>query len=164
MAKLNEELKRRNVFRIAALSLVAGWLVLQVAEVLAGVLGLPDWTLRFVAFLLLLGFPLALVFSWVYELTPEGIKRESEIDRSESATGHTSRKLGVATVAWLAAAVTLLALDRFVGVPDVALELIGTVLKMEARPTRVMLEVEPAFTELKKDPRFAELLDRYYND
>ncbi len=63
MAKLNEELKRRNVFRIAALSLVAGWLVLQVAEVLAGVLGLPDWTLRFVAFLLLLGFPLALVFS-----------------------------------------------------------------------------------------------------
>ncbi len=100
----------------------------------------------------------------MYELTPEGIKRESEIDRSESATGHTSRKLGVATVAWLAAAVTLLALDRFVGVPDVALELIGTVLKMEARPTRVMLEVEPAFTELKKDPRFAELLDRYYND
>ncbi|MDH3893375.1 MAG: hypothetical protein OES78_02345, partial [Chromatiales bacterium] len=82
MASFLTELKRRNVFRVGALYLVAGWLVLQVADVLAGLLGLPDWTLRFVAFLLMLGFPLALVFSWVYELTPEGIKRESEIDRT----------------------------------------------------------------------------------
>jgi TolB-like protein/Tfp pilus assembly protein PilF len=115
MSRLIAELKRRNVFRVGALYLVAGWLVLQVADVLAGVLGLPDWTLRFVAFLLLLGFPLALVFSWVYELTPEGIKRESEIDRTQSVTDRTGKKLGVATVALLAAAVTLLALDKFVG-------------------------------------------------
>ncbi|MEJ2159098.1 MAG: tetratricopeptide repeat protein [Chromatiales bacterium] len=115
MASFLTELKRRNVFRVGALYLVAGWLILQVADVLAGLLGLPDWTLRFVAFLLMLGFPLALVFSWVYELTPEGIKRESEIDRTQSATEQTSKKLGVATVALLAAAVTLLLLDRFIG-------------------------------------------------
>lgn len=119
MASFFTELKRRNVFRVGALYLVAGWLVLQVADVLAGLLGLPDWTLRFVAFLLLLGFPLALVFSWVYELTPEGIKRESEIDRTQSVTEQTSKKLGVATVALLAAAVTLLLLDRFIGPGDV---------------------------------------------
>jgi hypothetical protein len=111
------ELKRRNVFRMAALYLVAGWVLLQVADVLAGVLGLPDWTLRLVAFLLLLGFPLALIFSWVYELTPEGLKRDHEVDRTQSITAQTGRKLNVVIVGLLAAAVTLLALDRFVDKP-----------------------------------------------
>ena len=111
------ELKRRNVFRMAALYLVAGWVLLQVADVLAGVLGLPDWTMRLVAFLLLLGFPLALIFSWVYELTPEGLKRDHEVDRSQSITAQTGRKLNVVIVGLLAAAVTLLALDRFVEKP-----------------------------------------------
>ncbi|MDH4013296.1 MAG: tetratricopeptide repeat protein [Chromatiales bacterium] len=111
------ELKRRNVFRMAALYLVAGWVLLQVADVLAGVLGLPDWTLRLVAFLLLLGFPLALIFSWVYELTPEGLKRDHEVDRIQSITAQTGRKLNVVIVGLLAAAVTLLALDRFVDKP-----------------------------------------------
>ena len=66
------ELKRRNVFRVALLYLVAAWVILQVAQLLFEVLKLPDWTSRLVLGLLALGFPLALIFSWVYELTPEG--------------------------------------------------------------------------------------------
>ena len=84
---LISELKRRNVMRVALLYLVAGWVILQVAELLAGVLKLPDWTSRLVLVLLALGFPLALIFSWAYELTPEGLKREHEVDRNQSITG-----------------------------------------------------------------------------
>jgi len=115
MPKLIEELRRRNVARVGALYLVAGWLLLQIADVLFGLLDVPGWGLRLVLGILILGFPLALVFSWVYEMTPEGIKRESEIDRTQPVTEQTSKKLGVATVALLAAAVTLLLLDRFIG-------------------------------------------------
>ena len=115
MPKLIEELRRRNVARVGALYLVAGWLLLQIADVLFGLLDVPGWGLRLVLGILILGFPLALIFSWVYELTPEGIKRESEIDRTQPVTEQTSKKLGVATVALLAAAVTLLLLDRFIG-------------------------------------------------
>jgi TolB-like protein/Tfp pilus assembly protein PilF len=158
MASFLTELKRRNVFRVGALYLVAGWLVLQVADVLAGLLGLPDWTLRFVAFLLMLGFPLALVFSWVYELTPEGIKRESEIDRTQSVTQQTSKKLGVATVALLAAAVTLLALDRFVGVPDVT-QPIGTAAEpIPANEYSTPLPSETAAAAAKGDRRSVAVL------
>jgi hypothetical protein len=87
------ELKRRNVFRVALLYLVAGWVILQVAQLLFDVLKLPDWTSRLVLGLLMLGFPLALIFSWVYELTPEGLKREHEVDRNQSITAGTARKL-----------------------------------------------------------------------
>ena len=80
---LISELKRRNVFRVALLYLVAGWVILQVAELLTGVLRLPDWTSRLVLSLLILGLPIALIFSWVYELTPEGLKREHEVDRTQ---------------------------------------------------------------------------------
>ena len=81
MSSLWLELKRRNVIRIGALYAVAGWFLLQVADVLFGLLDVPGWGLRLVLGLLLLGFPLALIFSWVYEMTSDGLKRESEIDR-----------------------------------------------------------------------------------
>ena len=158
MPKLIEELRRRNVFRVGALYLVASWLVLQVADVLAGLLGLPDWTLRFVAFLLMLGFPLALVFSWVYELTPEGIKRESEIDRTQSVTQQTSKKLGVATVTLLAAAVTLLALDRFVGVPDVTQAIGTTAEPIPANEYSTPVPSETAAAAAKGDRRSVAVL------
>ncbi len=78
------ELKRRNVVRVAALYGLAAWLILQVADVLVPALGLPDWVMRFVALLLILGFPLVLIFSWVYELTPEGLKKQHEVFISRS--------------------------------------------------------------------------------
>jgi TolB-like protein/Flp pilus assembly protein TadD len=110
------ELRRRNVVRVGLLYGVAGWLVLQVADVLAGLLGLPDWTLRFVAFLFALGFPLVLIFSWVFELTPEGIKLERDVVRDSSITDRTGKKLNLAIGGLLVLAVALLlgqlALDR----------------------------------------------------
>ena len=70
------ELKRRNVIRVAAAYVVVSWLLLQAADVLFGLLGVPDWSLRLVFGILALGFPVALVLSWIYELTPEGVRRD----------------------------------------------------------------------------------------
>ena len=111
---LFSELKRRNVFRMALLYLVASWLIMQVADVGISLLGLPPWTGRLVFLLLLMGLPLVLVFSWVYELTPEGLKREKEIDRSLSITGQTGHKLNVAIVVLLVLAVLGIVADRFI--------------------------------------------------
>ena len=87
------ELKRRNVFRVALLYIVAGWLVLQVLDVLAGSLGVPAWIFRFVFALLLICFPLVLAFSWVFEITPDGLKREHSIESQLSITIMTGRKI-----------------------------------------------------------------------
>ena len=107
------ELQRRNVIRVATVYAVGTWLVLQVGDVLAGILGLPDWTLRFLLMVALLGLPFVLVFSWVYELTPEGIKKESEIESGESVTGDTARKLNVTIIGLLLATVALLLANQF---------------------------------------------------
>jgi TolB-like protein/Tfp pilus assembly protein PilF len=110
---LISELQRRNVFRVAVLYLVAGWVILQVAQLLFDVLTLPDWTSRLVLGLLVLGFPLALIFSWVYELTPEGLKREHEVDRNQSITNATARKLDLIVGGLLIVAIGMLAFDRY---------------------------------------------------
>ncbi len=108
------ELKRRNVVRMGVLYGLAAWLILQVADVLAPALGLPDWVMRLVALLLLLGFPLVLIFSWVYELTPEGLKKQHEVDRNQSITHETGRKINflIGTLAVLA--IVVVAAERFI--------------------------------------------------
>jgi TolB-like protein/Tfp pilus assembly protein PilF len=112
---LISELKRRNVIRVALLYLVAAWVILQVSQLLFDVLKLPDWTSRLVLGLLVLGFPLSLIFSWVYELTPEGLKREHEIDPNQSITHATARKLDMVVGALLVVAIGMLAFDRYAG-------------------------------------------------
>jgi len=112
MGKLFAELKRRNVFRIAALYVVGGWIILQVADVLFGLLEVPDGSLRLVLGILILGFPVALVFSWVYEMTPEGLKRERDVPRDHSITSQTAGKLNAVITVSLVAAVLLLIADR----------------------------------------------------
>jgi peptidoglycan/LPS O-acetylase OafA/YrhL len=77
------ELKRRNVFRVAAAYAVVAWLIAQVAELALDSFGAPDWVIRTVLFLLFAGFPLALVFAWAFELTPEGIRRDSSDVRDD---------------------------------------------------------------------------------
>jgi hypothetical protein len=99
------ELKRRNVFRVAALYLVAAWVLLQVGELLFGLLGLPAWINKLLFAGLVLGFVPALIFSWVYELTPEGLKREHEIERNASITAATARKLDLIVVGLLVVAI-----------------------------------------------------------
>lgn len=107
------ELKRRNVFRVALLYMVACWLVMQVADVGVSLLGLPGWTGRFVFLLLVIGFPLVMVFSWAYEITPEGLKKEKEVSRDISVTHETAKKLDTAVIVLLVVGIGGLILDRF---------------------------------------------------
>ena len=111
------ELKRRNVIRVGLAYLVLSWLLLQVAEVLFEALRLDDTALSFVLVVLALGFIPAVIFAWVYELTPEGVKRESEVERSHSITHSTGHRLNVVIVVLLIAAVALFSWDRFGGSP-----------------------------------------------
>jgi len=87
------ELRRRNVFRVAIAFLIVAWLLLQVVDILVPILALPDWVGRFVFLLLVIGFPISLLFAWAFELTPEGVKLEKNVDRTESITPSTGRKL-----------------------------------------------------------------------
>jgi len=107
---LFRELQRRNVFRVGAAYAVIGWLLAQVAEFAFENFGAPDWVLKTFVVILLLGLPLALIFAWAFELTPEGIRLEKNIDPGRSITAHSGRRLdyltlaGVALVAVLAVA------------------------------------------------------------
>ena len=87
------ELKRRNVFRVAIAYVLIAWVIVQAGDVLAPALHLPEWVVSALVFFLILGFPLALIFAWAFELTPEGIKLEKDVDRSMSITHMTGRRL-----------------------------------------------------------------------
>jgi len=111
------ELKRRNVFRVGVAYVIIAWLLLQVSDTLVPALHLPEWLQSGVALLLILGFPLALFFAWAFELTPEGLKKEKDIERSESITPVTGRKLDFVIIGLLTAALGYFAYDRFVASP-----------------------------------------------
>ena len=87
------ELKRRNVFRVAIAYSVTAWLVAQVAELAFDSFGTPEWVMKTLLFVLATGLIFAVIFAWAYEMTPEGIKREKDVDRSKSITDQTGRKL-----------------------------------------------------------------------
>jgi hypothetical protein len=87
------ELKRRNVIRAAGLYLVGAWLVVQVAGTVLPMFGAPDWLPRSIVILLAIGFVPALIFSWVFELTPEGIKRDEEVAPEQSIGPKTGRRM-----------------------------------------------------------------------
>ena len=73
------ELKRRNVYKVAVAYAVVSWLLIQIATQVFPFFEIPNWAVRLVVLLLILGFPVALILSWAFELTPEGVKRESEM-------------------------------------------------------------------------------------
>jgi TolB-like protein len=98
-------MKRRNVVRVAIAYAIVSWLLIEIASTVFPMLMLPEWTATFVAVLLILGFPVALIFAWAYELTPEGLKKEKDVDRSESATRLTDRKLDFVIIGVLAVTV-----------------------------------------------------------
>ncbi|MBW2714614.1 MAG: adenylyl cyclase, partial [Deltaproteobacteria bacterium] len=99
------ELKRRNVFRVAAAYGIVSWLLVEMASVVLPALRLPEWTLTLLVFLVVAGFPLALILAWAFELTPEGIKLDKDVEASETATQQTGRKLDFAIIGLLAIAV-----------------------------------------------------------
>mgnify|MGYP001827729137 FL=1 len=109
-----EELKRRNVFRVAVAYLVSAWVALQLADIVLESIEAPNWVIQAFMLAIGLGFPLALVFAWAFEMTPEGIKKERDVDRSQSITRQTGQKLNRGIIVALSIAVVLLLFDRFV--------------------------------------------------
>ena len=103
------ELKRRNVYKVAVAYAVVSWLLIQVATQVFPFFEIPNWAVRLVVLLLILGFPVALILSWAFEITPEGIKRESEVRPNESITAHTGRRLVGITIALAVIAAGLMA-------------------------------------------------------
>ena len=120
---LVRELKRRNVFRMAGLYLVGAWLLVQIASTLFPAFGVPGWALRGLVIVLALGFIPAVIFAWVFEFTPDGIKRDEEVAPGQSIAPQTAQRMNRLLVALLLLATVYFGFDKFVLAPkrDVAL-------------------------------------------
>jgi predicted transporter len=107
------ELKRRKVFRVAGAYVVLAWVLIEVSDTILPRLGLPDWTVTLIIVLLAIGFPVALLLAWAYDLTPEGVKRTENVPLEGSGTRLTGRRLDFAIIAAMALALGWFAVDRF---------------------------------------------------
>ncbi len=108
-----EELKRRNVVRVGIAYAVGAWVLLQIFDVVGEILDLPDWGGKLILVIIVIGFLVTLFLAWAFELTPEGVKRESEVDRSQSITPQTGKKLNNAILVMMAVAIAYLLFDKF---------------------------------------------------
>lgn len=115
MSELFQELKRRNVVRVGAAYAVVGWLVLQVVDTVAPLMGMPEWVPGFILILIGVGFPLSLVFAWAYEITPDGLMKTEDVDVTRSVTAETGRKIDRMIIGGLAVLVLFLVTDRVLG-------------------------------------------------
>jgi len=111
------ELKRRNVFRMAGLYVAAGWLVVEVAGTVLPMFDVPGWIGRSLVIVIAIGFLPAMLFAWVFEVTPDGLKREDEIPAELSITHHTARRMDIALIAVVVLLVGYIAVDKLVLVP-----------------------------------------------
>jgi len=114
MASVWGELKRRNVVKVAVAYAIVGWLLVQVADTFFPALQLPEWTVTLVAGLVILGFPIALILSWAYELTPDGMERAKSVPLSESIAKVTGRKLDFVIIGLMALGILFLVVDNYV--------------------------------------------------
>jgi serine/threonine-protein kinase len=103
------ELKRRNVYKMAVAYIVVSWLLIQAASILFPTFEAPAWIMKVFVVVLALGFPIALIFSWAFEITAEGIRRESEVAPERSLSAHRGRRLVALTIALAVVAAGLLA-------------------------------------------------------
>ena len=108
-----EELKRRNVFRVGIAYLIVAWLVMQVSDVVINNIGAPDWVFQVILLVLGISFPVVLIFAWAFELTPEGLKKEKDVDRSASIAPKTGRKLDRAIIGILTLALAYFVFEKF---------------------------------------------------
>src|SRR5436305_15347581 len=98
------ELKRRNVYKVAVAYAVVAWLLLQAASIFLPAFDAPPWVMKIFIIVVIFGFPVALIFSWAFEITPEGIKLESEIEPNKSIAARSGRKVVAGTLARAGAA------------------------------------------------------------
>jgi TolB-like protein/cytochrome c-type biogenesis protein CcmH/NrfG len=146
------ELKRRNVFKVAAAYIIVGWLLLQVSDTLVPALHLPEWFHSGVAFLLIIGFPLAVIFAWAFEMTPEGLRRETEVDPARSITSATGEKLNRTIIVVLVLALAYFVFDKFVLDPRRDTRLLETALGTQQQGP------EPADSDMQTDHKSIAVL------
>ena len=113
MASVWEELKRRNVVRVAVAYAIVSWFLLQLADVILNNFEAPIWVFQSILLVLIIGFPVALILAWAFQLTPEGIKKDKDVDRSASTTRITGRKFDFVIIGVLVIALAVFAIDRF---------------------------------------------------
>ena len=118
MQSFFEELKRRNVIRVGAAYLVASWLVVQLVETIFPAFGFGDGAVRIAVLIMGVGAVPVLILAWAFEITPEGVKRENEVDRSQSITSQTGQKLNRAFIILLIASLGFFAVDKFSLAPE----------------------------------------------
>jgi len=150
-----EELKRRNVFRVGIAYVVGGWLLLQLTDVLSQLLDLPEVVGRVIVLLVAIGLPVALFFAWAFEMTPEGVKREKDVDRSESITPQTGKKLNNTILVLMALAIAYLLFDKFSnpaqpGSDPVAQQTAGQITEVSEKKALPPLENAPSAAEAHK--------------
>ena len=107
------ELKRRNVFKVAVAYAVAAWLLLQITDLVLENINAPDWVMQVFMLAMAVGFPLAIIVAWAYEITPDGVKLEKHVDRSKSTTTQTGKQLNRGIIVILSVAVVFLLTERF---------------------------------------------------
>src|SRR6266536_845328 len=153
MSFLNE-LKRRNVIRMAGLYLVGAWLLVQVAGTVLPMFCATDWLPRSVVILLAIGFVPAVIFSWVFELTPQGVKREDDVAPEQSITPQTGRRMDRMIIVVLVLALGYFAFDKFVLTPRREAALVASAVPNESRSSVInakSIAVLP-FENLSRDP------------
>ena len=155
MSDLFTELKRRNVLKVAAMYIVTGWLIVQVLDAVIPMLLLPDWVGRAILLLIIVGLPVALILAWAFELTPEGIMREKDVDRTQSITTQTGRRIDFLIIGILVVAVAYFAFDKFVMRPDVEADGSSTVAHAEGDKSIAVLP----FVNMSDDPA-----NEYFSD
>jgi adenylate cyclase len=146
------ELKRRNVYKVAVAYAVVSWLLIQAASIFFPAFNAPQWAMQIVIIILVVGFPIALAFSWAFEITPEGIVRESEVESDRSITHHTGRKIVAITIV-LAAIATALFVFQFLRARSTS-----TSRTSEAPISHKSIAVLP-FDNLSRDPDNAYFAD-----
>ena len=141
---LFNELKRRNVFRVGLFYIVAAWVIVQVAETLLPVFDVPDSAIRAIVLVLALGFPSAVVFAWVFELTPEGLKLDKNAQADPAAKQRTANKLNWATLVAAVLAIGLLIADRMLPETATTNEFADSPVTDRAQPDAVNDTTDPA--------------------
>ncbi len=139
-----EELKRRNVFRVAIGYIITAWLLLQVVDLVLENINAPDWVMQVFMLALTIGFPLAIFFAWAFEMTPDGVKREADVDRSKSISPQTGRKMDRNIIIAMALALAYFAYDKFTGPPpDSQPQVADTTRVVEEKPADISIS-QPA--------------------
>jgi TolB-like protein/Flp pilus assembly protein TadD len=160
-----EELKRRNVIRVSIAYVVVSWLVSQVAEFAIETFGAPDWVLKIFVVFLMLGFPVVAVFAWAFEMTPEGIKLERDVDRTHSIVKHTGRKLDYTIIFVLVLALGYFIFDEFRDQANEASAAVAQeVVQTEAPITVDAIPADPSIAVLPFTDMSPEQDQGYFSD